>query len=123
MNWRNKKILVTGAGGFIGSHLTEHLVELGANVKAFVRYNSRNDWGLLELLPREKLDEIEVIRGDLKDADAVRHATEGVDIIFHLGSLIAIPYSYIHPRETKVILKRLFIHPQVKCMALPDTFL
>ena len=100
MNWRNKKILVTGAGGFIGSHLTEHLVELGANVKAFVRYNSRNDWGLLELLPREKLDEIEVIMGDLKDADAVRHATEGGDIIFHLGSLIAIPYSYIHPRET-----------------------
>lgn len=100
MNLLNKRVLVTGAGGFIGSHLTEHLVELGANVKAFVRYNSRNDWGLLELLPKEKLNKIEVIMGDLKDADAVRHATEGVDIIFHLGSLIAIPYSYIHPRET-----------------------
>ena len=100
MNWNKKSVLVTGAGGFIGSHLTEHLVELGANVKAFVRYNSRNDWGLLELLPKEKLDEIEVIMGDLKDADAVRHAAEEVDIIFHLGSLIAIPYSYIHPRET-----------------------
>ena len=100
MNWNKKSALVTGAGGFIGSHLTEHLVELGANVKAFVRYNSRNDWGLLELLPKEKLDGIEVIMGDLKDADAVRHAAKDVDIIFHLGSLIAIPYSYIHPRET-----------------------
>ena len=96
----DKSVLVTGAGGFIGSHLTEHLVELGANVKAFVRYNSRNDWGLLELLPKETLDKIEVIMGDLKDADAVRHAAEEVDIIFHLGSLIAIPYSYTHPRET-----------------------
>ena len=100
MNWNKKSALVTGAGGFIGSHLTEHLVELGANVKTFVRYNSRNDWGMLELLPEEKLSQIEVITGDLKDADAVRHAAKDVDIIFHLGSLIAIPYSYIHPRET-----------------------
>ena len=100
MNWNKKSVLVTGAGGFIGSHLTEHLVELGANVTAFVRYNSRNDWGMLELLPKEKLDEIEVIMGDLKDADAVRHSAKEVDIIFHLGSLIAIPYSYAHPRET-----------------------
>ena len=100
MNWNKKSVLVTGAGGFIGSHLTERMVELGANVKAFVRYNSRNDWGLLELLPKEKLGKIEVIMGDLKDADAIRHAAKGVDIIFHLGSLIAIPYSYLHPRET-----------------------
>ena len=100
MKWNKKSVLVTGAGGFIGSHLTEKLVEVGTNVKAFVRYNSRNDWGLLELLPKDKRDEIEVIMGDLKDADAVRHAAKGVDIIFHLGSLIAIPYSYIHPRET-----------------------
>jgi dTDP-glucose 4,6-dehydratase len=100
MFWSNKSVLVTGAGGFIGSHLTEHLVDLDANVKASVRYNSRNDWGLLELLPKEKLDSIEVIIGDLKDADAVRHAANDVNIIFHLGSLIAIPYSYIHPRET-----------------------
>ena len=100
MNWSKKSVLVTGAGGFIGSHLTEYLVEIGATVNAFVRYNSRNDWGLLERLPKERLDEIEVITGDLKDADAVRHAVEEVDIIFHLGSLIAIPYSYIHPRET-----------------------
>jgi dTDP-glucose 4,6-dehydratase len=100
MNWSKKSVLITGAGGFIGSHLTEHLLDLNANVKAFVRYNSRNDWGLLELLPSEKLNQIEVIMGDLKDADAVRHAAKGVDIIYHLGSLIAIPYSYIHPRET-----------------------
>jgi dTDP-glucose 4,6-dehydratase len=100
MHLKGKTVLITGAGGFIGSHLTEHLVELAANIKAFVRYNSRNNWGLLELLPREKLDEIEVIMGDLKDADAVRHVTKDVDIIFHLGSMIAIPYSYIHPRET-----------------------
>jgi NAD dependent epimerase/dehydratase len=100
MRLKEKTVLITGAGGFIGSHLTEKLVELGIKVKAFVRYNSRNDWSLLELLPKEKLDKIEVIMGDLKDADAVRHAAEDVDIIFHLGSLIAIPYSYLHPRET-----------------------
>ena len=100
MNWSKKSVLVTGAGGFIGSHVTEHLVELGANVKTFVRYNSRNDWGMLELLPKDKLNRIEVIMGDLKDVDAVRHASNDADIIFHLGSLIAIPYSYIHPRET-----------------------
>jgi NAD dependent epimerase/dehydratase len=100
LNWNKKAVLVTGAGGFIGSHLAEQLVELGANVKAFIRYNSRNDWGLLELLHKDKLDRIEVLMGDLKDADAVRHVAKEVDIIFHLGALIAIPYSYIHPRET-----------------------
>ena len=100
MNWREKAVLVTGAGGFIGSHLTEQLVEAGTDVKTFVRYNSRNDWGLLELLPKEKLDKIEVIMGDLRDTDAVRHAMEDIDVVFHLASLIAIPYSYIHPRET-----------------------
>lgn len=100
MEWNNKTVFITGAGGFIGSHLTEALIDRHAEVKAFVRYNSRNDWGLLELLPPEKLARIEVIAGDLKDADAVRHATADADVIFHLGSLIAIPYSYLHPRET-----------------------
>ena len=100
MRWESKKVLITGAGGFIGSHLAEHLIDLGVKVKAFVRYNSRSDWGLLELLPQEKLDEIEVIMGDLRDGDAIRQAAKGVEIIFHLGSLIAIPYSYIHPGET-----------------------
>jgi NAD dependent epimerase/dehydratase len=100
MNWQNKSVLVTGAGGFIGSHLTEHLIELGANVRAFVRYNSRNDWGLLELLPQNEFNEVEVIMGDLKDPDAIKQVLKDIDLVFHLGSLIAIPYSYIHPRET-----------------------
>ena len=100
MNWKGKNVLVTGAGGFIGSHLTEKLVELNANVRAFVRYNSRNDWGLIELLPQYVKKKIEVVPGDLKDMDAVYHTAKDIDIIFHLGSLIAIPYSYVHPRET-----------------------
>jgi NAD dependent epimerase/dehydratase len=94
------KVLITGAGGFIGSHLSEHLVKQGHKVKVIVRYNSRSDWGLLELLPKQRLNKIEIIMGDLRDGDAVRNAAKDVDTIFHLGSLIAIPYSYIHPRET-----------------------
>jgi len=94
-----KRVLVTGAGGFIGSHLIERLVELGAQVCAFVRYNSRGDRGLLELLPPEALSSIEVVYGDLRDPYAVREACKGVHIIYHLGALIAIPYSYFHPRE------------------------
>ena len=100
MNWNSKSILITGAGGFIGSHLAEQIIECGAKVRAFVRYNSRGDWGMLELLPKHKLDEIEVCAGDLRDSHAVRRAVQKTEILFHLGSLIAIPYSYIHPRET-----------------------
>jgi len=100
MDWKKKRVLVTGAGGFIGSHLTERLSTLGADVKAFVRYNSRNDWGLLEMSPEEIKKDIEVIMGDIRDANAINEATKGVDIIFHLGAIIAIPYSYLHPRET-----------------------
>lgn len=99
MNWTNKKLLITGAGGFIGSHLVERLIGLGAKTRAFVRYNSRNNWGLLELLPGDKLKEIEIIAGDLRDSQAVRDAARDADMIFHLGSLIAIPYSYVHPQE------------------------
>lgn len=98
--WKNRQVLVTGGGGFIGSHLVESLAGLGARVRTFVRYNSRGDRGLLELLPRDHLDETEVIMGDLRDADAVRRAAQNVEIVFHLGALISIPYSYIHPRET-----------------------
>jgi len=97
--WKDKEVLVTGAGGFIGSHLVEVLTQLGANVTAFVRYNSRNDHGLLSLLPDDTRQAIEVIAGDLRDPHAVTHAVKGVSHIFHLGALIAIPYSYLHPYE------------------------
>ncbi len=97
--WQNKDILVTGAGGFIGSHLVETLVRLGARVRAFVRYNSRGDWGLLSLLPPELYKKVAVVAGDLRDLPAVQEAARGVSHIFHLGALIAIPYSYIHPAE------------------------
>ena len=99
MGLKGKNALVTGAGGFIGSHLTEELVRSGARVTAFVRYNSRNDWGLIEELPEDVVKELEVISGDLKDSDAVRKACRGRDIVFHLGALIAIPYSYVNPRD------------------------
>jgi NAD dependent epimerase/dehydratase len=100
MNLKKKSVLITGAGGFIGSHLTEHLTKMGADVSAIVRYNSRNDWGMLEQISKEILNSIKVIPGDLRDSDAIRNAVNDVDIIFHLGSLIAIPYSYTNPRET-----------------------
>jgi len=97
--WNNKKILLTGAGGFIGSHLAEALVEGGAQVRALVRYNSRNDPGLLRFISRQAQQALEIIPADLRDAEAVRQAARGVSHIFHLGALIAIPYSYQHPRE------------------------
>jgi len=91
------KTLVTGAGGFIGSHLTEELVRHGEDVRAFVRYNSRDDRGLLEELPKEIRSQVDVVMGDLKDPEGVRKAVRGCRKIFHLGALIAIPYSYVHP--------------------------
>lgn len=106
MDWNGKKVLVTGAGGFIGSHLVEKLTELGSKTYAFVRYNSRNDRGLLELLPKEIQDHIEFILGDLRDPESVKSAVKNSQIIFHLGASIAIPYSYVNPRdavETNVI--------------------
>ena len=97
--WKNKKVLVTGAGGFIGSHLTEQLIANGASVRAFVRYNSRGDPGLLRLANPETLSQLELVGGDLRDANAVRDAVKDRQIVFHLGALIAIPYSYYHPVE------------------------
>ena len=91
------KVLVTGAGGFIGSHLVEELVKQGEEVRAIVRYNSRDERGLLEDLPKEIQSQIEVVSGDLKDPDGVKKAIKGCTKIFHLGALIAIPYSYVHP--------------------------
>jgi dTDP-glucose 4,6-dehydratase len=99
MNWNGKKVLVTGAGGFIASHLVEHLVREGAQVRGFVRYNSRNDLGMLKWLAPEILSQVEIMQGDLRDNEAVRNAVRGVDTVFHLGALIAIPYSYVNPRE------------------------
>ncbi|MFN8455092.1 MAG: GDP-mannose 4,6-dehydratase [Anaerolineae bacterium] len=99
MNWQGKKVLVTGAGGFIASHLTERLVHEGAQVRAFVRYNSRGDVGLLRLLPADMYAQLQIISGDLRDVEAVRTAVRGIDTVFHLGALIAIPYSYLNPRE------------------------
>jgi len=94
-----RSILVTGAGGFIASHLVERLDAEGARVRAFVRYNSRADLGCLKLIPEETRNRIEILFGDLQDADAVLEAMNEVEIVFHLGALIAIPYSYLHPRE------------------------
>jgi NAD dependent epimerase/dehydratase len=94
-----KKVLVTGAAGFIGSHLTEALVKRGDRVRAFIRYNSSNSWGWLEAAPPEVRKEIEIVPGDLKDADAVLKAVRGTEVVYHLGALIAIPYSYVHPND------------------------
>jgi len=99
MDWRGRSVLVTGAGGFIGSHLAERLVQEDAQVRAFVRYNSRGDVGLLDLLPPITYSKLKIIGGDLGDAEAVRLAARGVDTVFHLGALVSIPYSYLHPRE------------------------
>lgn len=99
MNWQGKKVLVTGAGGFIGSHLVERLVELGARVRALVRYNSRNDWGLLELLPAAVKTEVEVVAGDITDPFGTAAAVSGCEYLFHLAALIAIPYSYLAPAQ------------------------
>src|SRR6476619_3439025 len=95
MNWSSKKILVTGAGGFIGSHLTERLVELGAEVNALVRYTSTGTWGWLDRSPHK--DHINVALGDIRDQDAVLRLMDGIDIVFHLAALIGIPYSYHAP--------------------------
>lgn len=92
-----KKILITGADGFIGSHLCELLVELGCSVRAFTYYNSFNSWGWLDSFPEKKIKRIEVFPGDIRDPHGVEKAMEGCDIVFHLAALIAIPFSYHSP--------------------------
>jgi len=97
MDLKNKTVLITGADGFIGSHLTEYLVQMGCKVRALSYYNSFNYWGWLENI--DHLDEIEVLSGDVRDANYCRTITKGVDVIFHLAALIAIPYSYQAPES------------------------
>ncbi|NCC01723.1 MAG: SDR family NAD(P)-dependent oxidoreductase [Clostridia bacterium] len=91
------RVLVTGADGFIGSHLTEELIRQGYKVKAFTLYNSFNTWGWLDTLPKDVLAEIEIFQGDIRDPNGVREAMKGVDEVFHLAALIAIPFSYHSP--------------------------
>lgn len=98
--WHGRSVLITGAGGFIGSHLTQQLVEAGAKVRTFVRYTSRADSGLIKQLPANVQAAIELVAGDLRDPSAVMDAVAGCDTVFHLGAIISIPYSYVHPVET-----------------------
>jgi NAD dependent epimerase/dehydratase len=93
-------VLVTGAGGFIGSHLAERLVALGADVRGFFRYTSGGGLGWIDQADLDIRNAIDPVLGDLRDSDAVQHAVRGTEIVFHLGALIGIPYSYVHPRET-----------------------
>ncbi|PLX15522.1 MAG: NAD-dependent dehydratase [Candidatus Muiribacterium halophilum] len=97
MNIKGKKILVTGADGFIGSNLVESLVDIGADVKAFCYYNSFNTWGWLDSFSKEKIDKIEIFTGDIRDPNGVYEAMKDIDIVFHLAALIAIPFSYHSP--------------------------
>lgn len=92
-----EKILVTGADGFIGSHLTEELVKQGFDVKAFSLYNSFNTWGWLDTLPQDIMENVEVFTGDVRDPNGVREAMKGTEAVFHLAALIAIPFSYHSP--------------------------
>lgn len=102
--WTGRRVLVTGAGGFIGSHLCERLIELGAEVRALVEYNSLGSWGWLDNSPAR--GELEVVLGDIRDRDSVAGAAAGVETVFHLAALIAIPFSYESPAsyiETNVM--------------------
>jgi dTDP-glucose 4,6-dehydratase len=94
-----RPVLVTGAGGFIGGHLVERLVRDGAKVRALVRYNSRNERGTLDWMAPEAVRDVDVVLGDLRDAESVARAVEGTEVVFHLGAQIAIPYSYVNPRD------------------------
>jgi NAD dependent epimerase/dehydratase len=97
--WDRKKVLVTGAGGFIGSHLTERLFELGAKIRAFVRYTSRADEGFIKYFSDDLRKNIDIVYGDIRELETVAKAMDSVDIIFNLAALVGIPYSYIHPQE------------------------
>jgi NAD dependent epimerase/dehydratase len=97
-SWDKTSVVVTGAGGFIGSHLVERLLDLGANVTAFVRYNSRNDLGVLQLIGERKR-QLNIVAGDIRDLETVRNVVKDGDVLFHLAALVGIPYSYVHASE------------------------
>jgi len=97
MELKNKRVLVTGADGFIGSHLIERLLEEGCRVKAFVYYNSFNRWGWIDSFSKDKIDKLDIFAGDIRDPNGVRQAMEDVDVVFHLAALIGIPFSYHSP--------------------------
>ncbi|CAN5621440.1 NAD-dependent 4,6-dehydratase LegB [soil metagenome] len=97
MDLKNKQVLVTGADGFIGSHLVEQLINEGCKVRAFVCYNSFNSWGWLDTFPKDLLSKVEIFSGDIRDPNGVRTAMKDIEVVFHLAALIAIPYSYHSP--------------------------
>lgn len=99
LDWQDRPVFVTGAGGFIGSHLIETLAARGARVTAYIRYNSRGAIGWLRDVEPAAAERVTIVAGDLRDGDGVRRAMAGADTVFHLGALIAIPYSYLHPRD------------------------
>ena len=97
MELHGKKVLVTGADGFIGSHLVETLLSHGCDVRAFVYYNSFNSWGWIDSLPKEAKKGLDIFAGDIRDPNGVREAVKGIDVVFHLAALIGIPFSYHSP--------------------------
>lgn len=99
MDWSERRVFVTGAGGFIGSHLVEYLAQQGAEVIAFVRYTSQGSEGFLPTLTEELQKRIRIVRGDVRDAEAVEQAAHGAEYIFHLAALVGVPYSFLHPDE------------------------
>ena len=103
MELKGKRILVTGAGGFIGSHLTEALIKKGAEVRAFLRYNSKNDIGFIKELNQDIRGSIEIFYGDLRELESVELALKKIDVVFNLAALVGIPYSYQHPQAVLAI--------------------
>lgn len=96
-SWKGRKVLVTGAAGFIGSHLVERLLELGADVAAFIHYNASGGIGLLRHLPIPEQERLRVVAGDLRHMDSLEEAMDGCDVVYHLAAIIAIPFSYLRP--------------------------